>query len=104
MRQPVMARANADIEVYQQDPSFPRESSPALAEIMKFAYAYRASMSVDATTIEAPTDLALFLAGSDSLPNANPIVCPTVQNSVDLQGVSLPLAVPRGLEPDSLNH
>jgi hypothetical protein len=68
MRQSVMARANADIEVYQQDPSFPRESSPDLAEIMKFAYAYRASMSVDARTIEAPTELALFLAGSDRSP------------------------------------
>jgi hypothetical protein len=99
MRQSVMARANADIEVYQQDPSFPRESSPDLVEIMKFAYAYRASMSVDATTIEAPTELALFLAGSDRLPHTNPDVCPTVQNSVYLQGVSLPLAVPRGIEP-----
>jgi hypothetical protein len=95
----VMARANADIEVYQQDPSFPRESSPDLVEIMKFAYAYLASMSVDATTIKAPTELALFLAGSDRYSHAVPDVTPTRDNSVDLQGVSLPLAVPRGIEP-----
>jgi hypothetical protein len=68
MRQSEMALTNADIEVYQQDPSFPRESRPDLAEIMKFAYAYRASMSVDARTIPASTELALFLAGSDRSP------------------------------------
>jgi hypothetical protein len=91
MRQSEMALANADIEVYQHDPSFPRESRPDLAEIMKFAYAYRASMSVDARTIPASTELALFLAGSDRPPH--------LSNIVYLQVVILPLAVPRGIEP-----
>ena len=99
MRQSELALANYDIEAFQHDLNFPRESQLDLAQIMKFAYAYRASMSVDATTIKAPTELALFLAGSDRCPQPNPDVAPKGDNTVDLQGVNLPLAVPRGIEP-----
>jgi hypothetical protein len=52
MSQSVMVRANFDIEVFEKDESFPKESKPDLAQIMKFAYAYRASLMIDAKSID----------------------------------------------------
>ena len=99
MHQSEMAISNYDIEVFQKDPSCPKESRPDLAQIMKFAYAYRASMLVDATTIPAPTGLPELRKAPDRCPHASPDVAPMSKIMTILRGVKLPLAVPRGIEP-----
>jgi hypothetical protein len=67
--------------------------------IRSFAWAYEMFYTVDATSMPAPTCLPELRKVMDRCPQPISDVAPNGENSVDLQGDDLPLAVPRGIEP-----